>query len=273
MDESLTTSGEASRTAMMVATLRGWHLLTAGADAVGPDWLAWPLVGGAAEQTMAMLLPILADAADGFPTWLSARAQVTEDWLVESGARQMVILGAGLDTYAWRSGSGVRVFEVDHPATQQWKRERVAALSLRQPETLTWVPVDFEEQSLAQELSGAGLSRDNTFVSWLGVVHYLTHDAIVATLRALPPCTLAVNYMPPRQNWPADALAFGDRAEATARSVGEAWLSYYRPADLAALLATCGFVVSEEFGPEDVEPRYGRRAISCERVALAHKAH
>jgi O-methyltransferase involved in polyketide biosynthesis len=79
---------------------------------------------------MTGLLAAFGDAADPFTTWVTARSRITEDWLGSSAAEQYVILGAGLDSFAWRQQGAVRVFEVDHPATQAWKRSRVQALAL-----------------------------------------------------------------------------------------------------------------------------------------------
>ena len=118
------------------------------------------------------------------------RQRYTEDELdkaVERGVAQYVILGAGLDSFAYRRpdlAGVVRVFEVDHPATQQWKRARVQALALPPPNNLTFVPIDFEQQALADELRAGGhRSELPTFVSWLGVTMYLTEEAVFETLR------------------------------------------------------------------------------------------
>ena len=96
------------------------------------------------------------------------------------------MLGAGLDTFSLRNpfaGQGVRVFEVDYPATQAWKREQLAQASLAVPASLTFAPVDFEALSLREGLASAGFERDRpAFFQWLGVVPYLTREAISVTL-------------------------------------------------------------------------------------------
>ena len=128
-----------------------------------------------------------------------ARSRYLEDEVeqaLERGVSQYVILGAGLDSFAYRRkdvAKLVRVFEVDHPATQAWKRSRLKQLGVELPPNLTLVPVDFERQSLIESLRQNGYSTEVPgFFSWLGVIPYLTPDAIFTTLRtvaALPPGT------------------------------------------------------------------------------------
>jgi methyltransferase (TIGR00027 family) len=169
---------------MMAACARGWHLFNHGPRAVLADWLAWPLVGSEAEDLMAGIREAFGDVVGLLATWVAARSRFVEDWLTASGADQYVILGAGLDSFAWRQRGGVRVFEVDHPATQAWKRSRLQALGASAPSELIWVPIDFEVESVADGLDRAGFGAGTTFISWLGVVPYLSPDAIGATLLA-----------------------------------------------------------------------------------------
>src|SRR5258708_34720827 len=97
--------------------------------------------------------------------FMAAGSRFAEDCLdaaVSRGIRQVVILGAGLDTFSLRNPHallGVRVFEVDHPATQAWKRDRMHEADLAVPATLTFAPVDFARESLAEPLAAAGLKR------------------------------------------------------------------------------------------------------------------
>src|SRR5450432_3003501 len=116
--------------------------------------------------------------------FIAARSRFSEDTLaagVIRGVRQVVVLGAGLDTFALRNphaSQGVRVFEVDYPATQGWKRDRLKQAGLALPASLTFASVDFERQSLAEGLAAAGFRADApAFFQWLGVVPYLTRDA------------------------------------------------------------------------------------------------
>jgi len=260
-----------SRTAMLAACARGAHLLRHQRRAVLDDWLAWALVGAEAEATTAGLRAMLGDAAESLATWMAARSRITEEWLDASEVEQYLVLGAGLDSFAWRRRGTVRVLEVDHPATQEWKRSRLAALDIRSPAELVWAPVDFETESLAAGLVRAGLMSRSTFASWLGVTNYLAPDAISATLRDLPPCLLAVTYGAPKELWPPDAHAPSTLVQALARDSGEPWISLFTPEQFSALLARSGFTVLEDLGPQDVEHRYGLHALSLagERIVLA----
>jgi methyltransferase (TIGR00027 family) len=262
-----------SRTAMMTAGGRGWHLLRHGPRAVLVDWLAWPLIGSPAEALFAGMRAAFGDVVDQSATWIAARSRIGEDWLAASGAEQYVILGAGLDSFAWRQRGGVRVFEVDQPATQAWKRARLEALGMPLPSELVWVPVDFEVESVAAGLDAVGLSSGPTFISWLGVVHYLSLEAISATLRGLPPCSLAVTYITPEDTWQGAIGTASKTFQAMALQAGEPLVSMLTPDHIAAVLTDAGFALVEDVGPEDVEARYGLPALSIanERIALATK--
>lgn len=121
---------------------------------------------------------------------VAIRSRFAEEMLAEAvsrGVRQYVVLGAGLDTSAYRCPfSDIAIFEVDYPATQAWKRHRVADARLSIPSQLTYAPVDFESQTLAEGLEQAGFRADEpAFFSWLGVIPYLTRPAAMATLAFL----------------------------------------------------------------------------------------
>ncbi len=125
-------------------------------------------------------------SAGGF----ACASRYTEDAVEEqagTGVRQYVILGAGLDTFAYRRPDpALRVFEVDHPATQAWKQRRLADLGVVIPDSLVLVPVDFELQGLGPSLEEAGFSfQERAVFSWLGVTMYLTPDAIGQTLSTI----------------------------------------------------------------------------------------
>ena len=138
----------------------------------------------------------------------SARSRIAEDALsgvVERGIRQIVILGAGLDTFALRSpyGERIRTYEVDHPATQAWKRQRLAEAQLALPPSLILVPVDFERDDLGETLAGAGFQQNSpAFFTWLGVVPYLTQEAVISTLdymASIQNSEVVFDYMEPPQ--------------------------------------------------------------------------
>jgi methyltransferase (TIGR00027 family) len=198
--------------------------------------------------------------------FIAARSRFSEDALaaaVARGVRQVVVLGAGLDTFALRNphaGEGVRVFEVDYPATQAWKRARLTQAGLALPTSLTFAPVDFERQNLADGLAAAGFRAGQpAFFQWLGVVPYLTHDAISATLdfvAGLPESEIVFDYTEPVASYPparrANLIAIAERAA----SRGEPWLSLFDPAEMAALLQARGFDHTEDLARADIAERY-----------------
>jgi len=120
--------------------------------------------------------------------FIAARSRIAEEVLdeaVNAGATQLVVLGAGLDTLAYRTplAGRLRIFEVDFPATQARKREMLAAAGIAVPDTLSYVGVDFERETLADALDAAGFAATARSVfSWLGVAPYLTEAAIFSTL-------------------------------------------------------------------------------------------
>jgi methyltransferase (TIGR00027 family) len=146
--------GQPSQTAMTAAAARAAHLLVDSEPRIFADSLAALLLGDKAETYLRYHRehgdhPLLA----GTRAQATCRSRFTEDQLALAAARgtaQYVILGAGLDSFACRSelAGRLRVFEVDHPATQQRKRALLAAAGLAEPPTLTWVPVDFETDEL-----------------------------------------------------------------------------------------------------------------------------
>ncbi len=171
--------------------------------------------------------------------------------------RQYVILGAGLDTFAYRSpypGSRLRVFEVDHPATQAWKRARLDASGIDVPDSLTFTPIDFERQALGDGLRGAGFKTDEpAFFSLLGVVIYLPKDAVMETLKfvaSLPSGSeIVFDYA-----IPSSALRESERAAREVRAsrvaaIGEPWITYFDPLSLARELRGLGFTHVEDVGP------------------------
>jgi methyltransferase (TIGR00027 family) len=165
--------GRFSRTAHRVAIRRAAHQLF-DQPRVLEDPLALAIVGTeAAEKLRSSQKEAESSIPRAFRAFMAARSRYAEDQLakaVAQGVRQYVVLGAGLDTFAYRSPySNLRVFEVDHPATQAWKRERLQNAGIEVPQSLVFVPVDFERQQLAAELEQSGFeTRLPAFFSWLG---------------------------------------------------------------------------------------------------------
>ncbi len=175
---------------------------------------------------------------------------------IAGGAAQLVILGAGYDGRAWRMPelAGVTVFEVDHPATQGDKRAGAKALPPTRA-VVTYVPLDFERQSLATalDLAGHDHSRPTCWI-WEGVVMYLTQEATRSTLahiaaRSAPGSTLIVNYHTAHRR-PLPRLAYW--------LIREPQLSVWTPGEMAAILRTAGFAVREDSGMVDWNERFAR---------------
>src|SRR5262245_12930745 len=197
---------EPSRTALMIARQRAAHqLLDRGS--ILHDPFAMKILGED-EQGVLQFANAHPLASIG-RLFTAARSRIAEDALsaaVERGIRQVVILGAGLDTFALRSPHGarqIRIYEVDHPATQAWKRQRLAEAQLAVPQWLEFVPVEFERDDLGETLDGAGFQRHSpAFFTWLGVVPYLTLDSIGSTLdymASIQSSEVVFDYMEPPQ--------------------------------------------------------------------------
>jgi methyltransferase (TIGR00027 family) len=198
--------------------------------------------------------------------FIAARSRFSEDTLsacVARGVRQVVVLGAGLDTFALRNphaSQGVRVIEVDYPATQSWKRECFQQAGLAVPASLTFAPVDFERQSLAEGLAAAGFQADRpAFFQWLGVVPYLSRDAIGVTLdfiAGVPGSAVVFDYAEPFANYPAERRENVMAVAAGAAARGEPWLSLFDPAEASDMLRGKGFGLVEDLGLAELTMRF-----------------
>lgn len=198
--------------------------------------------------------------------FIAARSRFAEETVaaaVGRGVRQLVVLGAGLDTFAYRNrhgADGLQVFEVDHPATQEWKRARLAAAGIAVPASLTFVPVDFETQSLPEGLAGTGFdhSRRASF-SWLGVVPYLSREAVSATLQfvaTVPGAEIVFDYSNPPEELTAEQRAAHDARAALVAQAGEPWITYFDTEDLHAELRDLGLEDITDLGPTQLISRY-----------------
>jgi len=183
---------------------------------------------------------------------LVLRSRFAEDELAVAASRgvgQYVILGAGLDTFAFRQppyAGALQVFEVDHPATQAWKRESLATADIPLPSNLRWVPVDFERQTLSEQLTAAGFdaTRPACF-SWLAVTQFLTLPAIDDTLRfvaGLPtPSTIVLTFVLMDECLPDDDRDRKRQVVQMTTELGEPWVTFFRPDELRARLHGLGF--------------------------------
>ena len=203
-----------------------------------------------------------------FRASIVARARFIEDLVIEQaghGVAQYVILGAGMDTFAQRRpeiASRLRIFEVDQPGPQAWKRQRLIDLGLGIPEWLRFVPVDFEAGSFWWErLAATGFNRHQpAVVSSTGVSMYLTRDAIAATLRQLAALaagsTLAMTYLLPLEMAEAEERALFQFAEKGARSAGTPFISFFRPEEMLALAREAGFRGVQHVSAANLTQRY-----------------
>lgn len=217
------------------------------------------------ERALKVLHPVAAE--------IISRSRYTEDKLeaaMRNGVREYVLLGAGFDTFALRRPDllgMLNMYEVDHPLSQRVKQERLQKLAPKLPDNLVFVPVDFEEETLADALGQSDYRSDQpAFFSWLGTVQYLTPESVFATLESLakaaaPGSELVFDYLIPRDRiGPRDAAVMARLERFTARR-GEPLSSAFTPEDMERELRRRGFEVLENLSPAEHEQRYftGRR--------------
>ena len=277
-------SGEPSATAMGVAIRRAAHQLI-DQPLVFADPLAAKIIGSSAlERLKAELEHHRHPFNLALRAHVVARSRYAEDRLAEAharGVRQCLVLGAGLDTFAWRNPyPDLTVFEVDHPSTQAWKRACLAAMGAAEPDTLVFAPVDFQSQSLAEGLSAAGFAWDRpAFVSWLGVTMYLPEAAVMRTLgdlAALPAGSEAVfDFSLSPEGMEPLARAVQEALAARVAAAGEPFLSAFDPEALAGQLKALGFLEVEILDGRGLNRLYfegrtdGLRLADASRLARA----
>ncbi len=280
--------GEPSRSALSVASLRAVHQLL-DEPLVLADPVALPLLGASTEVALRDDPFALNDPMSrGLRGALVARSRFVEDELsscVAAGVRQYLVVGAGLDTFAYRNPyeeEGLRVFEVDHPGTQRWKQQLLAEARIAVPASLTFVPADFERDDLASVLRQAGFRADQpACVSWMGVTMYLTAGAVASTLRAVAGCAagsrLCFDYRVPESMLNPVERVINDVFEQRLAALGEPWLSTFDPTHLQRQLLELGFSRAESSTPEDLNARYfarrkdGLRTGGGVRIMCANK--
>ncbi|HEY1526563.1 MAG TPA: SAM-dependent methyltransferase [Candidatus Angelobacter sp.] len=253
-----------SRTALGVAIRRASHQLYDASPLILDDPFAVPILG---ERYRPALEEASASIHETFSVsmraWLVVRNRLAEDNLaraVRHGVRQYVLMGAGLDTFAYRNPHpDLQVFEVDHPATQQWKRELALSNRLPEPSCLHYVPVDFEHQDLAQQLAIWGLDfAAPTVFAWLGVVLYLTHPAFRTTLDLIarfPEGSCVIfDYALPREALAPHELEARDALSARVQSIGEPFQLFFTPEQIKIELAQ--FQRMENLDARELNARY-----------------
>ena len=260
-------SGLPSRTAQFVAVRRAVHQLV-DIPPVFDDPLALRIL--VPDDAAALAIEFFAAYLPPFRcarAYVAARNRYAEDHLakaIAAGTRQYVILGAGLDTFAYRHPDrGLAIFEVDHPDTQAWKLRHLAGAGIRAPPELRFVAMDFERQQLDEELTRAGLRRDEpAFFSCVGVAPYLTREAglaIVAAVRALTAGNaIAFDYAASRDGLPDwEKLAFDALSEDVERA-GEPFRSFFERCALADEMRAIGFRSIDSPTTEDLNALYFR---------------
>lgn len=256
-------TGKASKTALRVGIRRAAHQVIDN-PRVLDDPVAVRLLGaGFARDLERAMHPVARD----FRAFMAARSRYVEDQLakaVANGVNQYVILGAGLDTFAYRNPfPTLRVFEVDFPATQEWKRSMLQEAGIAPPASLTFVPLDFEHTALVDGLAEAGFSdRDAAFFGWLGVVPYLTLDAFRATLQAvalLPTGTgISFDYAFAPETLSAKRQQIFKALSERVAAAGEPFKLFFTPEQMESELRRAGFKNIEQWDSAHLNELYFR---------------
>lgn len=274
-----------SLTAIMTAFIRGYHA-TYDTPKVFDDFLAYRLLPDERraiieqgllralqynDNDFSKLHPEQMNAIAGKLQSMGAsnvlsRSHFTEINLenaLQQGIKQYVMLGAGMDTFAFRRPKLVeqlQVYEIDHPAMQAFKRNRLAELGWKIPPQLYFIPVDFTQNNLIETLAQSAFNpQTKSFFSWLGVTMYLTRDEVFKTLSAIPHITPAgsmvvFDYLD--NDVPSKAAS---RVRTSlAQKVGEPIKSCFDPSTLAVDIARLGLRLHENLDQADIEERYFR---------------
>jgi methyltransferase (TIGR00027 family) len=253
-----------SRTALRVALRRAAHQLYDAQPLVLEDPIAVAILGERYAEELRRT-PIRPDRpfSIALRAFIVARSRYAEDMLrdaVAQGVTQYVLLGAGLDTFAHRNPySDLRVFEVDHPATQSWKRDLLSEGTLTPPKNLVYAPVDFETQDLPTQLYAAGFDPEaSAFFAWLGVVPYLTHGAFRSTIDFIASrprgSGLVLDYAQPRSALPfREQLAY-DSLASRVQLAGEPFQLFFTSSKISTELDA--FYNLEDLGSPEINARY-----------------
>jgi len=273
-----------SRTAMLAAVGRGLLRLEAAPPWVLDDPFALMLVGPAWQELRAGPVSLFpAEVVREILAGVCTRGRYAEDRLAGGAFEQYVILGAGLDSFAWRRPDllgFLRVFEVDHPASQAWKLERVNALGLPLGDSQLFVPVDFETGSLEDALRAAGFDwGKRALFSWTGVAPYLTAPAIESTLRTIAEAAAGSEVV---LSYRADELVLDEPGREFIRiyaplaaSLGEPIQPGWPVTEIERLISQCGLTVVDHPARADLEQRYfagradGLRPFNVETLLTA----
>jgi methyltransferase (TIGR00027 family) len=252
-------------TGLYAASQRAAHQILDNNPKIFEDLLALRIIGAEAESKLRRSPAQFQNRVERTVRALMVvRNRYAEDELARSiqrGIRQYIILGAGLDTFAYRNCFPLlQVFEVDHPATQAWKRSCLERAAIPIPASVTFVSVDFERQMMMDALGQSGFkSNELTFISWLGVVRYLSPEAFISVLTSIvssmrpgsevvfdpgpaPSLLQRLREMPHKPIWTFKKNAFRP--------------TYYDLASLKSDLKRIGFADVQPFGPTELNDRY-----------------
>ncbi len=261
------TSGKPSRTAIAAAAARAAHLHMHESAHIHVDTYAQQLIG---IHDPTQLLESFRHWNTPSPArvcaYFALRHRFAEDQLqqaLDRGVRQVILLGAGLDSLALRRpalAKKVRLVEVDHPDSQRWKLARLEELGLVTPSVI-YVPVDFGNENLEARLRAAGVRLDQpTYFSWLGVTQYIDGAACDATLsfiaRRSRGSEVVFDFIVRSELLSPLERAFSDVSSAFSASRGEPWLSYFDPSELEGHLASLGFTTIQRLTPQLAASRY-----------------
>ena len=277
--------GKPSATALYVAIFRAAHQLI-DRPLVFADPVALRILDGATRSALERNPRQFEEdpSAPFLRAILSVRSRIAEaavERAVAAGVTQYVVLGAGLDTFAYRNPySHIRIFEVDHPATQEWKRGRLEEGGIAEPANVTYVPVDFTKEDLAEKLRLAGVGNTpaelatspahllpltahavSVQFSWLGVTPYVSKDVVretfkTAALLAGKSGGIVLDYVLPPETQPPIIQAFLAARRAQMKEIGEPWDSFFMPDEMEKLLRDAGFGEIEDLGMEELNRRY-----------------
>lgn len=258
-------AGKPSQTALGAAVHRAVHTLV-DEPVLLPDPVLIAILDGLGHDR-----PDTAEIRKGAAASATMRAQIVarklfaEETLaraVSRGVDQYVLLGAGLDTFAYRAlYPQIRIFEVDHPATGAWKRDCLEKAGVAIPDNVVYAPIDFERETLPDALARAGFDLGKPAVfAWLGVTVYLTREAIMATLKAVGALSagteLCFDYGVPRELMPEAVQAIMKQRMDALAARGEPWISFFMPAEMVAMLREAGFSEIEDLSGVEINQRW-----------------
>ena len=254
----------ASNTAVGVAWLAAAHQVLDAAPRILDDPIIGGLMGATPEAIREREPRLESPGARLLRAHVVTRTRYAEDRLAAAyalGVRQYVVLGAGMDTFAYRQpawAAGLRVFEVDQPGTQAVKRQRVTSAGVPVPDNLSYVPIDFEAESLADGLRRGGVQLDRpTFFAWLGVTMYLTEsaiDAVLETVAAFPRSSeIVFTFAQPRS---ADDARGEPTLAERAAAIGEPWVTFFDPPALQQKLVALGYETVRFLTPAETTALY-----------------